>query len=168
MEYRKIINFLDDTTNEASKFRTRNCVEINDKSRGTYNVTNEIDFKTSMIRSNLCDYSNAYIHVKGTLTVPNTSAQGVAPNNRNEIVIFKHCVPFINCRSEINNIQVDDAHDIDGVMPMYNLIDYSDTYSKTSGSLWRNYRDKPDLKDNGNIIDFPNDDNNSILFNFKR
>ena len=77
---KKIIYLLDDTTTEPSKLRTVYWVEINDKSRGTYNVTNEIKFKTLVIRSNVCAYSNA--HVKGTITVPNTSAQRVAPSNR--------------------------------------------------------------------------------------
>ena len=90
-----------------------------------------------MIRSNLCDYSDPYIHVKGTITVTNTSAQGAAPNNRNKKVIFKSCAPFIICFCQINNTQVDDAHDGDVVMPMYNLIEYIDVYLKTSGNLWQ-------------------------------
>ena len=69
MEYQKTINLLDDTTKQPSKFRTRNWVEINDESQGMYNVSNQIKFKTSMIRSNLCDYGDAYINVKGTITV---------------------------------------------------------------------------------------------------
>ena len=78
MEYKKILNLLDDTTMEPPKFRTRN-----DESRGTYNVSYQIRFKTSIIRSILCDYSYAYIHVKGTITVPNTGT-AAAPNNRNK------------------------------------------------------------------------------------
>ena len=85
-------------------------------------VSNQIKFKTSVVRSNLCDYSDAYIHVKGTLTVSDTG-QGAAPNNRNKKIIFKSCAPFINCINQINNTQVDDAYDIDVVMPKYNLID---------------------------------------------
>ena len=72
MEYQKIKNLLDDTTNQPSELRTRNWVEINVESRETYNISNQIKFKTSMIRSNLPHYSNAYMHVKGTITVPNT------------------------------------------------------------------------------------------------
>ena len=72
MEYQKIINLLDDTTNQPSELRTRNWVEINVESRETYNISNQIKFKTSMIRSNLPHYSNAYMHVKGAITVPNT------------------------------------------------------------------------------------------------
>ena len=92
-----------------------------------YKVSNQIKFKTSMIRSNLCDYSDAYIHGKGTRTVPNTGT-AAALNNRNKKVTFKDCASFINCISEINNTQIDVAHDIDVVMLMYNLIEYSDTY----------------------------------------
>ena len=103
MEYQKIINFIDDRTNEPGKFRTRNWVEINGEPRGTYNVSNQMKFKTLMIRSNLCDYSDAYIHVKGTIKVPNTSAQGAAPNNRNKKEMFKNCAPFINCIIQIIN-----------------------------------------------------------------
>ena len=69
MEYQKITNVLDNTQNEPSKFRTRNWVEINDESRGKYNKDNQIKFETSMIRSNLCDYSDAYILVSRTITI---------------------------------------------------------------------------------------------------
>ena len=76
-----------------------------------YNVSNQIKSKTSVIRSNLCDYSDTYLHVKWTITAPNPAAQGAAPNNRNKKVIFKNCAPFTNCINEINNTQVDDSHD---------------------------------------------------------
>ena len=82
-----------------------------------------------MIRSDLCDYSDAYIHVKGIITARNTGTTA-ASNNKNKIMIFKNCAPFNNCISEIINTQVGDAHDIDVVMPMYNLIEYSDTFGK--------------------------------------
>ena len=74
MEYEKIINLLDDTTNQPSKFRTRYLVEINDQSRGNYGKNNQIKFKTSIIRSNLCDYSDAYILVSGTITIDGARA----------------------------------------------------------------------------------------------
>ena len=108
-----------------------------------------------MIRSNLCHYSDPYIHVKATITVPNTPAGGEAVNNTNKKVIFKNCAPFTNYVSKINNTHVDDAKNIDIVMLMDNLIEYSDAYSKTSGSLWQYYRDEPALDNNNNIIDFP-------------
>ena len=165
MEYQKIINLLDDTTNQPSKFRTRNWVEINDESKGRYD-NSDISFKTSIIRSSLWDYSDACILIKGTITVPNTVAAGAAVNDTNKKVIFKNCAPFTDCITEINNTQIDDAQKIDVVMPMYNLIEYSDAYSKTLASLWQYYRDEPVLDNNGNIIDFP-DDNNSVSFKFK-
>ena len=167
MEYQKIINLLDDTTNQPSKFRTRNWVEINDESKGRYDNSN-IRFKTSIIRSNLCGYSDAYILVKGTITVQNTAAADVAVNNTHKKVIFKNCAPFTDCITEINNTQIDDAQKIDVVMPMYNLIEYSDAYSKTLASLWQYYRDEPVLDNNGNIIYFPDDNNNSASFKFKQ
>ena len=128
MEYQKIANLIDDTSNQTSKFRTRNWVEINDESRGAYNVNSQIKFKTIMLKSSLCDYSDAYIFVKGTITANNTAAA----NNINRKVIFKNCATFTNCINEINNTQVDNAKDIDIVMAMYNLIEYSDNYEKNT------------------------------------
>ena len=124
MEYQKIANLIDDddASNQPSKFRTRNLVEINDESRGAYNVNSQIKFKTTMLKSSLCDCSDAYILVKGTISVNSTAAQGAAANNTNKKVIFKNCAPFTNCISEINNTQIDNAKDIDIVMPMYNLM----------------------------------------------
>ena len=98
------------------------------------NASKQIKFKTSMIRSYLCDYSDAYKHVKRTITVPNTG-KASTPSDRNIKGIFKNCAPFTNCISEINNTQLDHAHDIDIMERMYILIEYSDTYSKKSGSL---------------------------------
>ena len=165
MEYQKIIILLDDTTNQPSKFRTRNWVEINNKSRGTYNANSNIKFEISIIRLNLCNYSDAYIPVKGTITVPNTAA---SVNNTNNKVIFKKFASFTICTSEINNTQVDDGQNIDIVMPMYNLIEYSDVYSKTSGCLWQYYSCEPALDNNNNVIDFPANNNNSISFKFNQ
>ena len=168
MEYQKITNLLDDTTNQLSKFRTKNWVEINDESKGRCYNSN-IRFKASIIRSNLCDYSDAYIFVKGTITVPNTEDAGAAANNYNKILIFKKCAPFTDCITKINNTQVDDAQKIDIVMPMYNLKECSDAYLKTSGGLWQCYRDdEPALNTNGEIIDFPANNNNSASFKFKQ
>ena len=136
MEYQKIAKLIDDNTlNQPSKFRTRNWIEINDESRGAYNVNSQIKFKTTKLKSSLCDYSDAYILVKGTITVNNTAAADAAANNTNKKGIFKNCAPLTNCISEINNTQIDNAKDIDIVMPMYNLIEYSDNYAKTTGSL---------------------------------
>ena len=83
-----------------------------------------------MIRSNLCDYSDANIYIKGTITIPSTAGAGSAVNNTNKKVIFKNYAPFTDCTSEISNTQVDDTPDFDIVMPMYNLIEYSDPYQR--------------------------------------
>ena len=74
MRYQKIINLLDNTANQPTRFKTKNWVEINDGSQGTYDEDNQIRFKTSMLRSSLCAYSDTYILVKGTITVANTAA----------------------------------------------------------------------------------------------
>ena len=167
MEYQKIANLIDDNTlNQPSKFRTRSWIETNDESRGAYNVNSQIKFKTTMLKSSLCNYSDAHILVKGTITFNNTAAQGAAANNTNKKVIFKNCAPFTNCISEINNKQIDNAKDIDIVMPMYNLIEYSDHYAKTTGSLWQYCKDIPARNASGRIIVF--DANNTTdSFKFK-
>ena len=152
MEYQKITNLIDDASNQPSKFRRKNWVEINDESRGTYNVNSQIKFKTTMLKSSLCDFSDAYILVKGTITINNTAAADADANNTNKEVIFKNCAPFTNCLSEINNTQADNAKDIDIVMPMYNFIEYSDNYSKTSGSLWQYCKDIPAVDNNNAIV----------------
>ena len=164
MEYQKIANFLDSVSNQPSRFKTKNWVKTNDKSRAVYTTGSNIKFKTRMLRSSLCDYADAYILVKGTIIIavnegpepdpdaPRTAAQLLAArqaDERDKGVTFKNCAPFTKCISRINNTDIDNAHDIDIVMPMYNLIEYSDNYSKTSGSLWQYYKDDP----NDNLAD---------------
>ena len=118
MEYQKVANLLDNASNQPSKFRTKYWVEINNESRGTYSVNRQINSKTWMLRSSLCDYSDAYILAKGNISVNNTAAAGADANNTNKKVIFKNCAWFTNCISKINNAE------IDMVMQMYNLIEY--------------------------------------------
>ena len=120
--------------NQNSKIRITNWVETFNELGGKYNDSN-IKFKMSIISSNLCNYRDEYIFVKGTLTVPNTETSGAAVNNTNKNVIFKNCAPFTNCVTKINNTQEDNAQNIHVVMPMYNLTEYSAAYLKTSGSL---------------------------------
>ena len=146
MEYQKIANLIDYTSNQPSKFRTKNWVEINDELMGAYNINSQIKFKTTMLKSSLCDYSDAYILVKGTITINERGADAAArqADERDKGVAFKNCAPFINCISETNNTQIDNAKDLNIVMPIYNLIEYSDNYAKTSGSLWQYFRDEPD------------------------
>ena len=84
MESQKIANLIDDASNQPSKFRAKNWVEINDESRGTYNVNSQIKYKTTMLKSSLCDYIDGYILVKGTITVNNTAAADADGNNSNK------------------------------------------------------------------------------------
>ena len=150
MEYQQIANLLESTSDNLSKFRTRNWVEINYESRGNY-ANSDIRFKTTMLRSNLCDYADSYILDKGSITITGAGDDDAATqaDERNKEVTLKICAPFTTCISRINNTDIGNAHDTDIVMPMYNLIEHSDNYSKTSGSLWQYYKDDP----NDNLTD---------------
>ena len=143
MDYQKIPNLLNDESNKSSKFRTRNWVEINDESRGTY-TGNDIKFKTTILRSNLCGYSDASILVKGTITITGDGDDDAAKraDERDKGVVFENCAP-------INNTDIVNGKDIDIVMLIYNLIEYSDNYWKTSRSSYQYYSDEP----NDNIAD---------------
>ena len=141
MEYQTISNLLGNAPNQPSKFRTRNWGKINDDSRGAYTDA-DIKFKTEMLRSNLCDHADAYILFNGRIAI---TGAGDAAAARQADVIFKNCAPFVKCINRINNTDIDTAQDIDIVMAMYNLIEYSDNYSKTTGSLGQYYKD--DRKD---------------------
>ena len=104
--------------------------------------------------------------LKENITVNNTAAEGAATNNTNKKVIFKTCAPFTDCIRKINNTKIDNAEYIDIVMPMHNLIEYGDNYSKTSGSLWQYCKEIPAVNNAGNIVDF-NRANATDSFNFK-
>ena len=158
---------LDNTPNHLSKFKQKQLVEVNDELRGTYTEDNQIRLKTSMLRSSLCDYSDAHILVKGTITVVNTAAQGQLNNAPNKKIIFKNCAPFTNCISTINNTQGDDAHDIDVVIQMYSLIGYSDNYSKTSEILWEYCRYVLAVDAHGVIVNFNADNATTDSFKTK-
>ena len=123
MEYQKIANLLDNASNQPSKFRTKNWVEINDESRGTY-TGNDIKFKTTMLRSNLCDYADAYILVNRRITITGAGADRAVrrADERDKGLTFKNCVSFTKYINRINNTEIGNAKDIDIVMPMYNLI----------------------------------------------
>ena len=119
-------------TTQPSKFRTKNWVKINDQSHGTYNTNSQIKFKTTLLKSSLCDYSNAYIRARGIVKVIGKGATtaAIANDGNNKQIMFKNCAPFTDCISEINNIQWDNAKDLDDVViPMHNLIKYSDHYA---------------------------------------
>ena len=140
---------LNDESNKSYKFRIRNLVEINGDIKGAYSPNKQIRFNTAMLRSSLCDSSDAYILVKGNILVNNTAAVAANPDNRNKKVKFKNCAPFTKCISKINNTQTDNAEYIHIVIPICNLIEYSDNYSKTSGSFCKEI---PTVKNNENIV----------------
>ena len=156
MEFDKINNLLlseDNESEKLSKFVTREYARVNSLSN-TYNENKSIRFKTPMLRSNLCDYSDAYILVKGTITVTAPGANNGANNirdKRNRPLILKNNAPFVSCITRINGELTEDAHDLDVVMPMYNLLEYSKNYRKTIVSLYNYYRDE-----------LPNDDNDNF------
>ena len=150
MEYQKIANLLESASDNLSKVRTKYWVEINDESRGNY-ANSDIRFKITILKSNLCDYADSYILVKGTITITGAGDDAAArrADERNKGVTFKNCAPFTKCISRINNTDIDNAHDIDIIIPMYNLIEYSDNYSKNPKSLWQYYKGDP----NDNLTD---------------
>ena len=137
METQKIVNLLGDANNESSKFATRKWYVINDQNNTDYGEGNEdsttVKFETKVIKSNLCDYSDAYILVTGDIT-----ATGGDDNTK---AAFKNYAPFTKPITHINDEPVDGADNLDIVMPIYNLIEYRDNYSDNSGSLWQFKRD---------------------------
>ena len=147
MEYDKTNNLLlseDNESQKLSKFVTREYVRVNSLSN-TYIENKSIRFKTPMLRSNLCDYSDAYILVKGTITVTAPGANNDANNirdKRNRPLILKNNAPFVSCITRINGELIEDANDLDIVMSMYNLLEYSKNYRKTIGSIYNYYRDE--------------------------
>ena len=121
---------------------------------GKHNTNSQIKFKTMKLKTSLWDYSDIYILVKRTISNANTAVQAADAKNNDKQVSFNNCAPFNDCISKINNTQKDNAKDTDVVMPIYNLIEYSDNYLKTSGTLWQYYRDEPPLDNAGAIGNF--------------
>ena len=130
MEFNKI--------NKVPRFITKKWIEVQIQSGSTYNTSKPITFKTSMLRSDFCDYSDSYVWVKGKITVTNPNDE----TNFNKELTLKNDAPFIWCISKINGELVENAEDLDIVMPMYNFLEYSKNYEKTSGSLFNYYRDE--------------------------
>ena len=129
METQKIINLLNDSSNEESKFATKKWYVIDSQTtKGKYKQGDTIKFETETIKSSLCDYSDAFILVTGNITV--------AANNDTDVA-FKNCAPFSICKTVINDAFNDKTNHIYIEMPMYSLIECSDSYSDTSGSLWQ-------------------------------
>ena len=143
METQKTISLLNNSDNEYSTFATKKWYVIDGESKGNHSHENPINFLTNSLESSLCDYSDAYILVTGNITA--------TPNNAATQVVFKNCAPFEKCRTEINETFIDEADFINITMPMYNLIEYSDNYSDTSGSLWQFKRDE--IINNANVTD---------------
>ena len=121
MEFEKIVNLLDTTSDkDLPRFVTEKWVKVYDQSGRNYRVNKEIRIKTPMLRSDLCNFSDAYIVVKGIIAVTNPDDA-----KRKKTVAFKNNAPFINCISKMNGVQIDNAEDLDVVIPMYNLLEYS-------------------------------------------
>ena len=160
METQKIVNLLGDANNESSKFATRKWYVINDQNNTDYGEGNEdsttVKFETKVIKSSLCDYSDAYIFVTGDIT-----AAGGDANTR---VAFKNCGPFTKCITHVKDEHIDGADNLDIIMPMYNLIEYSNNYSDTSGSLWQFKRDEKNIN-NGVPVNV--NTTNSTSFKYK-
>ena len=125
MAHQKVLNLLNEAND--SKFEKRKWNIAIDNSKPNYDAVNEITYNTEVLKSNLCDYNDAYILLRGNITIIGHQVTQVA---------FKNCAPFTKCVTKITGTTIDDAEDLDLVMPMYNLIEYSSNYSETTGSLW--------------------------------
>ena len=153
MEYDKINNFLDcenETSEKLSNIVTRQYVKVNSLSN-TYTENKSIRFKTLMLRSDLCDYADAYVLVKGTITVTVNAGTNNIRDKENRQLILKNNAPFISYVTRINGELIEDADDLDIVMPMYNLLEYSKNYRKTIGSSYNYYRDELTNDNNNNF-----------------
>ena len=161
MEIQKIVNLLNDSNNESSKFSTKKWYIINDQNNGQYSRGNENDstikFETKVIKPNLCDYSDAYIRVTGDLIIADVAA--------NINVTFKNCAPFTRCVTNINDEHVQTAENLVIIMSMYNLIEYSDNYADSSGSLYQFKRDESPMNDAKNPLNVALD--KSVSFKYK-
>ena len=143
MENQKIINLLDKIDTDSKHFATKKWYVINDENITNYGVNKDtgsdnpdtIKYDTRVLKPNLCDYAEAYIFVNGTIRA--AAADG------DTRLALKNCAPFIKCNLEINDEHVDTAENLDIVMPMYNLIEYSDNYQDSSAALYQYKRDEP-------------------------
>ena len=125
MEYQKITHLPGTTLDEVPRFVTKKWVEVHDQSGSAddrYKPKNQIKFKTSMLRSDLCNYADAYIVVKGDITLTKTNGRGII-GIKKQVFSTQNNAPFNNYLSKINNLLMDNAEDLDIVMPMYNLLE---------------------------------------------
>ena len=161
METQKIVNLLNNSDNESSKFETRKWYIIYDQTNGQYGRGNEgdstIKFETKVTKPNLCDYSDAYI-----LVTEDTKAVDAAANTNVE---FKNCAPFTRCVTHINDEHVETTENLDIITPKQNLVEYSDNYADSSGSLYEFKRDESPINDAENPLNVVL--NNSTSFKYK-
>ena len=159
METQKIVNLLNDSENESSKFATRKWYIINDQNNGKYGKRNENDatikFETKVIKPNLSDYSDAYILVTGDIKVANVATNTVS---------FKNCALFTRSITLINDKHVETSENLSIIMSMYNLIEYSDNYADSSGSLYHFKRDESAINDAGKILNVALDNSTSFKY----
>ena len=144
MEYQKITNLLGTTSDNVPRFFTKKWLEFHDHSGNTEDrckPRKQIRFKTTMLRSDPCDFSDAYVVVQRTITLTKDANREFI-RGRNRSLAFKNNAPFFNSISKINNVLIYNADDLDVVMPMYNLIEYNKSHRKTTGSLWNDYRNE--------------------------
>ena len=163
MENQKIINLLDKIDTDSKHFATKKRYIINDENNANYGVNRNtgadnpdtIKYDTRVLKPNLCDYAEAFTLVDGTI-------RGKGGNNNTRLAL-KDCVPFTKCNFDINDEHIDTAENLDIVMPMYNLIEYSDNYQDSSATLYQYKRDEPP---EANVIDDLTA-NNSSSFRYK-
>ena len=152
MENQKIINLLNKSDTDSKHFATKKWYIINDENNTNYGVDKNtgannpdtIKYDTRVLKPNLCDYAEAYILVDGTIRAANNV-------NNNTRLALKNCAPYTKCNLEINDEHVDTAENLDIVMPMYNLIEYSDNYQDSSATLYQYKRDEPPDNINNNL-----------------
>ena len=162
MENQKIINLLDKIDTDSKHFATKKWYIINDENNTNYGLNKDtgvdnpdtIKYDTRVLKPNLCDYAEAYILVDGTIRA--------AAADDNTRLAFKNCAPFTKCNLEINDEHVDTAENLDIVMPMYNLIEYSDNYQDSSATLYQYKRDEPPKGDA--VADLTADNLNSLKY----
>ena len=174
MEYDKINNLLrseeldsavESESENLSKFVAREYVRVNSLSN-TFDENKSIRFKTPMLRSDLCDYADAYILVNGIITITAAAGANNIGDKKNRKLILKKNAPFVSCITRINGELIEDADDLDVVIPMYNLLEYSKNYRKTIGSLYNYYRDELTKDGNDNFAN--RNVVNSTAFKYKK
>ena len=173
MENQKIINLLDKIDTDSKHFATKKWYIINDENNTNYGVDKDtgannpdtIKYDTNVLKPNLCDYAEAYILVDGKIRgIPGAPVGDPAAVPALNLIrlALKNCAPFTKCNLKINNEHVDTAENLDIVIPMYNLIEYSDNYQDSAATLYQHKRDEPpdDIANNLAV-------NNSSSFKYK-